>query len=412
MVGIIKRHRELLGLTFITKKDIFPGGFVCFLFVSSRRLVLFLPSVRFFSFLTALESYGEIMKNTQTSRLRQVGGYMGDLFFFFIFQLASGGIFLVSESNRRATRLGDEGRRIFTEEGGSRHFGTYPLRFPLGSWLEDLFDQQFFFLKEKKKEIKQTSLENVWVIYELLNGCAQHTKLFFLHQKRWFSYIYFSLFFFGWILNRWTPLFINLKKKEISLSGWAGLISCRWVIWDNLFISILPYAAMCSREGMTSIRGGYSLWGCRLISTHTKKKPGLAAGPLPIFCGLYLPSYIFFGGPSVGARPYSWWKTIKSIENQLPSNSENEKKPLKLLIPPPSCIYVLAVVVDDGIEFFRWTVGWFMSICLGSRGPCGEFYDVGGGERKGAVRKIIEKSLFVYLLATNRTGYNIETSSN
>ena len=45
--------------------------------------------------------------------------------------------------------------------------------------------------------------------------------------------------------------------------------------------------------------------------------------------------------------------------------------------------------------------GWFMSICLGSRGPCGEFYDVGllysirrrYTHTNNNKKKIIEKSL-------------------
>jgi hypothetical protein len=96
------------------------------------------------------------------------------------------------------------------------------------------------------------------------------------HQRDFPVFIFHSFsLFFGWILNRWTPLFINLKKERrilytLALLAVAGLYG---IIYSPP--SSLPYAALyyVQRGGMTSIQWGerYSLRGCRLIS-HPKKR--------------------------------------------------------------------------------------------------------------------------------------------
>ncbi len=158
------------------------------------------------------------------------------------------------------------------------------------------------------------------------------------HQRDFPVFIFHSFsLFFGWILNRWTPLFINLKKERrilytLALLAVAGLYG---IIYSP---PSLPYAALyyVQRGEWRQFSGGrYSLRGCRLISPPKKETwAGCCWSPFCFLfsCGLYLslPFFLinkfFFGGPSVGARPYSWWKTIKSIENQLPSNSERTPK--------------------------------------------------------------------------------------
>lgn len=56
---------------------------------------------------------------------------------------------------------------------------------------------------------------------------------------------------------------------------------------------------------------------------------------------------------------------------------------------------VVVVVVD---RIFGSMDRWFMSICLGSRGPCGEFYDVGRRRRSAAQDYWEISGFFIYLL--------------